>query len=544
MVLDYKYRPICQQINSTTASTVLLYGPEQSGLAALIEKECPGKNSYWVNQQECNTTKERQSLLNTLPGRQIDLVIAFIKRNELNNFVSLLQQVHEMVSPQARLLICLQNRQDRNSTFRHFFARSIFRSVVGNRLLSRTSKTDSDIIYTINNSLEKTGFTRVTLEHVLPSVNDPRLIVPPDAWDGIGHALRLVFKGKWFPIIQSWNWYAKFIRKYCSKIFEASVRYAAGDYYVFAQKTSGPLDDGCPHEFAAGVLHLHYPAVKQVISVFTSEKQLCLGMDKHGSPVAVAKMSQTNNDDLAVDDPFLKKSGIKRIIESAGKQTVMIEPWIPGKACKLAKHLECKAVLTWLRELQQEYSAGTFLAKDAQKYTEEAIAVLDRINLNDGMMLNAVLETVHRWADKACDKSLSLSICPEHGDFVPKNILITRDYKIAVVDSESWTAQGYPLYDPACLFLSSAAGDPVRSCSKRLGRALAGKDIPGNRLGVLVDNICSQYNIDRAMFLDFCVVALLRKIGSSYQERRDAVAALWRDYLEVFMRYHRREIIV
>jgi len=322
------------------------------------------------------------------------------------------------------------------------------------------------------------------------------------------------------------------------------VRYAARDYYVFAQKTSDPVDDGCHCRFATRFLQSSFSAVEQVVNVLTSEKQLCIGMDKYGSPVAVAKTLHANNDGPASDDPFSKKSGIKRMTESAGKQTVIIEPWMEGKPCKLTKRFECKVVLTWLKELQEEYSAGKFSAEDAQRYVEEAVGVLDRINLNDRASLSSVQAVVHRWAGEVRDKTLSLSICPEHGDFVPKNILVTRDHKIAVVDSEAWTARGCPLYDPACLFLSSAAGDPVASCSTRFGRALAGRGNAGIRSGVLLDSICVQYDIDREIFLDFCVVALLRKIGSSCQDQRDAIAALWTDYLEVFMRYRLSEIIV
>jgi len=383
--------------------------------------------------------------------------------------------------------------------------------------------------------LFEAGFKSASVEIILPYLETPYVCVPYDSLYALPYALNFILGGsKWIFLLQLIKFIFKIFRflpkETCKKIISGSI--PGVHVTVLKSEISEEKNFG---DKALNIMQQLDPTIVSLFRVGTLEKIIYVGVNIWGIPKRILKLLHPIYQDNQYNNPVANMSGVYREIRIIMGKTAIIEPLVKGKPVSFLNINHRDKILQWLMELHEYNNEGIWDLEKAQIYIKEAINVIDKfekyenkhfkeyvINISDRFLGN-----YKKWIGK-------IHIVPEHGDFVPSNILIDKNNQLKIIDCEGYIEKGCSLFDITCFLYASAEGEPRKIDLDLFRKTLIKKSNLSKAFTNLTLEICKIYGITEDIFIDFSAIALARKVEISLQQGKKDIAQMWLSLLEIF----------
>ena len=126
---------------------------------------------------------------------------------------------------------------------------------------------------------------------------------------------------------------------------------------------------------------------------------------------------------------------------SIGKFDAFTQKRIDGRPCRVHNIRDCELAIEWLLKFQQRTSLKPFSQCDADEEQQEMSLHLAKIGIDSSYALEKTNEFMKSLVTR------KVSMCAEHGDFFPDNIILKSTSEVIVIDWELFKQCGNPFYD-------------------------------------------------------------------------------------------------
>jgi len=365
---------------------------------------------------------------------------------------------------------------------------------------------------------------------LLPTAQAPSVYIPYNALNALPFALSFILGGRWIPVVNIVKLLSKMQKWLPHELVKGFLFNIIRNRCIHARKLESE-GYGSIEKNVLDIMKHHNPNVQAIFRVISSEKIMYIGIDCSGKPRMIAKVMRGTNRYGDGMNKIRLIANVPGFITKIYNTSFIFEDWIYGKTASFTNKFYRVKILQWLSNLRIKFSEGPWSFRDAAEYVKNAINGLSEIGIKNKKTFRHVLNAGERFLSLYQEWKGSIYAVPEHGDFVPSNIMFTNDGLVRIIDYERSIGRGCSLFDASCFLIASAAGEPKMTDPKMLLRTITGKSILSKYFKEMRREICMSNNISTLAFVNFSVIAVAKKIVMSNLERRHATERLWTDFL-------------